>query len=93
MTTLTTTQKIFISSIKLNRSKSPSELINRANQLMFLAGCFWMTMIVPQNPPILKVTLGVASVVIMRKSGKYLDEAKDNSQKRIFEAEMNKKNM
>lgn len=75
MTTLTTTQKIFINSIKPTQSKSPSKLIDRANQLMFIAGCFWVAMIIPQTPPILKVTLGLASVVVMRKSGQYLDEA------------------
>ena len=96
MTTLTTTQKIFINSIKPAKSKSKSsssKMIDRANQLMFLAGCFWTAMIIPQTPPILKVTLGVASVVVMRKSGKYLDEAKDNPQKRIFEAAMKERNM
>ena len=96
MTTLTTTQKIFINSIKpmkLKSKLSPSKMIDRANQLMFIAGCFWVTVIIPQTPPILKVTLGVASVVVMRKSGKYLDEAKDNPQKLIFEAAMKEKNM
>ena len=96
MTTLTATQKIFINSIKPTQSNSkasPSTLIDRANQLMFLAGCFWMAMIVPQTPPVLRVTLGVASVVLMRKSGKFLDEAKDNPQRRIFEAEMKGRNM
>ena len=79
MSKLTTAQKIFLNSMKCTTSmkskSSPSKLIGCANQLMFLYGCLWVTMIIPQTPPVLKVTLGVASVVVMRKSGQYLDKA------------------
>lgn len=87
MTALIASQNTFTKSLMIPKP-SPSKLIDRSNSLMFLAGCLWVTIIIPQTPPIMKVTLGVASVVSMRKSGKYLDEAKDNPQRQVFEAAM-----
>lgn len=91
MTTLIASQKIFTKSLMVPKP-SPSKLIDRANYMMFLAGCLWVAVIIPQTPPIMKVTLGIASVVSMRKSGKYIDKAKDNPQRRIFETAMKEKN-
>lgn len=51
-------------------------LIDRANSLLFHAVICWVLMVVPQTPDHIKVTLAISSVVLMRQSGKALDEVK-----------------
>lgn len=76
---------------KRTKKMTSSKYIDRANSLLFWSICCWIAIVIPQTPNEGKLVLAFASGVLIHHSGKNLDKAKDNPQRRIFENSMKTK--